>query len=249
AVFNDDDAGQILTLTSNVDSVFPGATFTVSGTNPATATICADELVASLGVHYLTIGVRDDACPIRGQQHYLYTVIVEQGADAGNDASIAVCQSMAPFLLFDSLDTNEPGTWTGPDGEAFDGIFHPAIDPPGDYTYVTTVASGCSDTATVTVVQLPETDPLCIFLGTDQAVVRTASVAPNPSHGTLVLRNTHALRVDLMDMQGRVVWSSAEGTNQDTWTIQVPPSISNGPYLLRVFERDRTSTLHIELQR
>ena len=76
ATFTDNDAGQALTLVSNVGTVFPGASFDVSGTNPATATICWDNVTATPGTYYITINATDDACPIRGEQSYLYTCLL-----------------------------------------------------------------------------------------------------------------------------------------------------------------------------
>ena len=41
--FTDSDASNIISLTSNVSSILPGATLNVSNGNPATATVCWTE--------------------------------------------------------------------------------------------------------------------------------------------------------------------------------------------------------------
>lgn len=72
-------------------------------------------------------------------------------ADPGESVSISVCQQDADFNLIDALQgTPETGgVWTDPDGiEVPDGIFSPASDTPGVYTYTIDTGSG-PESATV----------------------------------------------------------------------------------------------------
>lgn len=59
----DANPGTTLEITSNATSVLPGSTFTVTGTNPATARICwtANSALLPANVH---ISISDGACPI-----------------------------------------------------------------------------------------------------------------------------------------------------------------------------------------
>lgn len=61
--FNDLQAGTNITVTSNATSVLPGATLNVTGTNPASATICwtGNETLLPL---FLWLQASDNACPI-----------------------------------------------------------------------------------------------------------------------------------------------------------------------------------------
>ena len=72
-------------------------------------------------------------------------VAVENGPDPGTDGSIMLCISDAPVLLFNTLGGTPDGngTWTSPIGDPFDGIFDPATDPAGSYTYTLSGTPPC----------------------------------------------------------------------------------------------------------
>lgn len=140
AIVTDADAGQVLTLNSNIDQVVEGATFNVSGSNPATASICIDASVLPLGTYTFTINAIDDACPVVGSQTYTYTLTVgDAGADAGEDAQASICPGQSIDLS--TLLTGDPGgTWSA----------GPVVNAPGTYTY--TIVTSCgSDEATFTI--------------------------------------------------------------------------------------------------
>lgn len=172
AVFTDPDAGQVLTLTSNVSTVFPDALFNAIGTNPATASICSDGLFVDPGTYYITITARDNACPVRGEQHYVYTVIVEDA-----------------------------------------------------------------------------TGPACLGLGMQRIGGDALSISPNPTNGTVIVEGSRADRADLLDMQGRSVWSASRSAVSGPWSLQLPTAIANGSYLLLTWEGDHAAMHRIQLQR
>ncbi|MFZ1689309.1 MAG: gliding motility-associated C-terminal domain-containing protein [Flavobacteriales bacterium] len=89
------------------------------------------------------------------------TIDVEENPapNAGTGTSIVVCSNQNSFLLF-SLLTGNPGlgTWTGPGGGSFNGLFLPASSTPGTYTYTVAGLSPCvpaTSTVTVTVNTAP----------------------------------------------------------------------------------------------
>lgn len=96
------------------------------------------------------------------------TVLITEEANAGEDASITVNENDAPVNLFTKLGPNaqQGGTWS-----SGNGMFDPATDEAGTYTY--TVGSGdCTDSATVTVTVTSEpTDPCegVVNAGTDSS--------------------------------------------------------------------------------
>lgn len=141
----DSDASQALTLTSNVGSALPGATFEVSGSNPAVATICWNTNGAAAGTNSFTITANDGACPTPGSQVYTYTVTVAgEAANAGADATVSLCTGSVDLSNLLTGDTG--GSWSA----------GPIVSEPGSYTYI--VASPCgNDTATFDV--LPGTLP------------------------------------------------------------------------------------------
>jgi gliding motility-associated-like protein len=88
------------------------------------------------------------------------TVSVVTEPDPGGDGFIALCLSDAPETLFNSLegDPDHGGAWTSPSGAPFSGIFDPASDAPGVYTYTIDVPPPCSSVSssvTVSTVQPP----------------------------------------------------------------------------------------------
>jgi len=65
-VFTDVDLGDSLFCTSNVTSVLLGSSFTFTGKNPVTATICWTAPPGSQGTYTFDVGANDGACPIPG---------------------------------------------------------------------------------------------------------------------------------------------------------------------------------------
>jgi len=75
--------------------------------------------------------------------------------NAGNDGSITVCSTTAPFQLFTVLGgtPNGGGTWHTPANAAFPGTFTPGTTPAGAYKYIVLGTAPCvNDTTLVTVV-------------------------------------------------------------------------------------------------
>ncbi|MCF7559269.1 gliding motility-associated C-terminal domain-containing protein [Sabulilitoribacter multivorans] len=81
-------------------------------------------------------------------------VTVTLAPNAGTDATVALCMIDAPTDLFLSLGAGAQsgGTWS-PALNSGTGVFDPAIDVPGVYTYTVTAVSPCSpdSTADITV--------------------------------------------------------------------------------------------------
>lgn len=80
AQYSDPDSGQVLMLTTNADSVFPGATVTIQNGNPATFSLEVLAGQAPMGTHFITVTAKDEHCPIQGSHTYVYTVEVGQAA-------------------------------------------------------------------------------------------------------------------------------------------------------------------------
>lgn len=94
ATYTDPDAGNILSLLSNITSVLPGATLTSTGTNPVTATISWTAPAGSANSNTtFSVTVDDGACPVPGQQTYVYDVSVLAKTLAGPDQTICGPQS------------------------------------------------------------------------------------------------------------------------------------------------------------
>ena len=77
ATFTDVNAGDILSYVSNILTVLPGAIVTTSGTNPLVVTISWTAPGGSAGTNTnFSFTVNDGACPVMGQQTFVYDINV-----------------------------------------------------------------------------------------------------------------------------------------------------------------------------
>ena len=94
--FFDLDTGQIVTLSSNITSVLPGATMTTTGTNPVSATISWTATTGSAAYSVFTITAVDNSCPTPRIATYDYDITVLEGVFAGQD--LTICGPQQAFL-------------------------------------------------------------------------------------------------------------------------------------------------------
>jgi hypothetical protein len=72
-------------------------------------------------------------------------ITISIGNNAGAGGNIFICKNTGLYTLLNEL-TGTPdncGTWTGPNGNPFSGIFNSASDPGGCYTYTVACSVGC----------------------------------------------------------------------------------------------------------
>ncbi|MGB1206957.1 MAG: proprotein convertase P-domain-containing protein, partial [Chitinophagales bacterium] len=80
------------------------------------------------------------------------------GPDVGEDTTIDICETDAPFSLFDQIDGTPDigGTWTDENGNVVVDTFNPLNDNAGDYFYtITTPECTVSSTLTINNIALP----------------------------------------------------------------------------------------------
>lgn len=236
-IIDDMDLTDSIQLVSNIAQVLPGATFTTTGVNPVTATICGNAQGLSSGLYPFTITASDNTCPIPGVQTFTYAFSV--GSGAGLDGSAMACSSTMSFALIDSL-LGAPatgGVWTGPSG-ASNGIFDPLADDDGDYTYTVTSPNGCVTSGIVTVTLLPDTDPFCISTSVAMNSGRSFSVFPNPTAGEFVISGRSGSRgkwhMSLIDLQGRTVMTRTLLNTTEPVTVILPETMRSGAYVLEL---------------
>lgn len=124
---SDPNTNNVLVPTTNVGQNLPGATFTYTGTNPITATVCWTAAQGTSGFFPFIVTVSDGACPIPAFQTYIYAIQVLPGAHinvvvvdetcAGNgDGSVTanVIAGTAPFQYdWGILPFNTPSITVG----------------------------------------------------------------------------------------------------------------------------------------
>jgi gliding motility-associated-like protein len=153
-VFNDPNGANILTLTTNGTSILPGATFTQTGTNPATGTFCWNAVTGYSG-SVVTFIAEDDACPIVGQASIAVNFNITNGTYAGPDYTI--CGSQSVQLQATGGTTF---SWSPTTGLSNPNIANPIASPAVTTTYTVTsnLTGACPNTDQVTVtVEFPGT--------------------------------------------------------------------------------------------
>jgi len=121
-----------ITVTSNLDQVLPGATLTVSGSNPAIATICWTANDQSSGGN-VVLTANDELCPLPGITSAGFNVEVLPGVYAGPDESF--CAGTTIQLGASGSDNY---TWTSISGDGTE-IFDCTNCP--DPTFIPTQSS------------------------------------------------------------------------------------------------------------
>jgi len=240
-VFTDPNAGQSLSISSNVGDVLPGATVSTSGTNPLNVQICWEAEGAEPMERNFTVVASDNECPVPGTQWYSYSVSVVAPPDGLLDGNALACPQTEPFALVDSLGTfpSTAGTWTAPDGSPHPGIFTPPTDVAGDYTFTTETFPGCSTSALVSVVYLAADDTLCSLVSVPELLRAAPAIHPNPGSGQFVLRGMEAYGsgpfvAQVLDLQGRTIARIPLAQAQGDVPVHLPPGTANGSYILRL---------------
>jgi len=141
----DPDAGQNVSV--NWDGSIPNATFTTSGGSRPTGTFCWTPTASDISnnPYCFTVTVRDDACPMNGQQVYSYCITVNGVVvNAGPDQTVN-CGGQTTLTASASMGSgNYSYLWSN-------GSTSPSINV-GPGTYVVTVNDGnCTGTDTVVV--------------------------------------------------------------------------------------------------
>jgi hypothetical protein len=91
-IFNDTDSGDLLSYESNISDLLPGATVTTTGSNPLTIHVSWTVPASSpAGQKAVFVNIYDGACPIIGQQSFLYNVYINGRVSAGPD--LTICNS------------------------------------------------------------------------------------------------------------------------------------------------------------
>ncbi len=220
--FTDANAGDILTILTNGTTLFPGATFTQTGTNPITGTFCWTATTGNTGT-IATFIAEDDACPVKGVTSYGVRINVKRGASANPTNSGMICNGSGKQLT----TTGAVGTtyaWYRDRTmtQQFSTMANPTVSNiTNDSTFylVATDASGCAATLdSTTVVLFP--------LGAAPNISPSTSVCPG---GTVSLSTTTISNI--------YDWTGPNGFSSNIQNPAPITSISNvdtGTYSLKI---------------
>ena len=148
------DQGAPLALLPLLAGAQPGGSWSAPGGGAFSGTY--DPAADAPGIYTYSVA---GAAPCLADQA-IVTVVETANPFAGADAVLALCGSGAPADLFVLLAGAQPGgTWTGPGGAPFGGVYDPALHAGGVYTYALGATPPCvSDQATVTVTEVAPAD-------------------------------------------------------------------------------------------
>jgi gliding motility-associated-like protein len=152
-VFDDPDLGDNLVLSSNIDLFLPGATFTQTGVNPATAQICWSFQPGYTG-SIISVVASDEVCPIPGIASFPIELDVPPPLNAGTDGVLNVCDDAALVNLFNSLGGSPQigGLWFDENGNPINPQAMPDTLQSGVYEYIIgDVSTSCFASAEVDV--------------------------------------------------------------------------------------------------
>lgn len=162
AVYTDVDPSDSLSIVTNLLSVLPGATITTSGANPLTATITWTAPVGSANTNTsFSITINDGACPIQGQQTFVYDINVLPRTSAGADRILCGVQTAQLAASGGSVFTwsviSGPPLVVGTNFSC-NPCANPVASPSSTTTYeVTSNLSGtCINKDTVTITIVPD---------------------------------------------------------------------------------------------
>ncbi|MFL5763531.1 MAG: PKD domain-containing protein [Bacteroidia bacterium] len=160
ASYDDSNASDVLTFISNIAAALPGATITSSGTNPLLLNVSWCSPAGTMGQNLtFTITIQDGACPIQGQQTFVYSVNILDATTASPD--ITICGSQVANLnayggsVFNwTVVSGPPMT---PANFSCNPCANPVASPSATTTYqvVSNLSGTCDNIDTVTVFVVP----------------------------------------------------------------------------------------------
>ena len=159
-------------------------------------------------------------------------------------SSVVVCVADAIVTL---TGTPTGGVWSGPGVTG--STFSPTSAGVGLHTaiYSYTDANGCEGITSVNV-QVNA----CVGLA-ENILANGVSVYPNPNNGTFIVSanvNVDELTLEMLDLQGRVVFSSIENNIQSGFTKQINmENVANGVYMLRITTNKEQVSLKVAVQK
>jgi len=196
----DANASNILEAVSNIQQNLPGSTFSFTGTNPITASVCWTAQPGTAGFYPFIVNVNDGACPIPAFQTYVYSVEVLPGLAATiqvvDESCAGIANGSAEAIV--SAGTG-PYSYTWSTGSSESMIMGGA----GNYTVDITDANGCTRTG------IP-------------AVIGTAGQPNQADAGSDIIScnitGPVALQGSVVNATGGV-WSDGAGTFNGVWPV------------------------------
>ena len=153
-VFQDPvDPGDVITIVQDGTTNLPGATFTQTGTNPVTGTLCWTVQPGYIS-NIVTFQGQDNGCPIMGTNAFAVTLDIATGVYAGPDTTICGAAQLAQLQGYGA----GAYTWSPAIGLSCTNCPNPTANPSSTITYTVTgnLVGTCPNTDQVTVNVVPD---------------------------------------------------------------------------------------------
>lgn len=149
-----------------------------------------------------------------------YELVVAPAVNAGTNATVVICADDPPTALFDLLGgtPDAGGSWSGPQGQPFDGVFEPGVDGAGLYTYSVAAQEPCPDAEAVLAVVV---DP-CTGIAEAGASVQLQWIGLQGEEAIFRTDATDAIGLQVLDARGQLVWAGRSGFGPGTFRVPVP---------------------------
>ena len=190
-----------------------------------------------------------------------YTVTGTDASGCTNTATVTVGVNQLPTVtanassliacLNDGLitlsGTPAGGAWSGP--AIVGNTFNPTVATTGVHAlfYTYTDPNGCTNSAFVNI-----TVNACTGVE-GSSLANGVNVYPNPNSGEFTVSinaNVGDVKMEILDMQGRVVYASAENNVQIGFTKQISMNeMPNGIYMLRLTSNDGRRIIKISVMK
>ena len=190
---------------------------------------------------YIVVVTDVNGC--NGSDTAVVTINSNPSVSAAASSSV-VCVDDANVTL---IGTPTGGVWSGPGVNGL--LFSPTAAGVGlqSAVYSYTDITGCEGMDSVSI-QVNA----CVGLA-ENILANGVSVYPNPNSGTFIVSanvNVNELTLEMLDLQGRVVFSSIENNIQSGFTKQINmENVANGVYMLRITTNKEQVSLKVAVQK
>ena len=190
---------------------------------------------------YIVVVTDVNGC--NGSDTAVVTINSNPSVSAAASSSV-VCVDDADVSL---IGTPIGGVWSGPGVNGL--LLNPTAAGVGlqSAVYSYTDVNGCEGMDSVSI-QVNA----CVGLA-ENILANGVSVYPNPNNGTFIVSvnvNVDELTLEMLDLQGRVVFSSIENNIQSGFTKQLNmENVANGVYMLRVTTNKEQVSLKVAVQK
>jgi hypothetical protein len=178
------------------------------------------------------------------------TINVFDPTSAGLDGAISACMN-EPISLYAGLGGNIDlgGDWYDYSSILLTNSQPKAAAIPGNYNYQYIANNGVcpADTSIVEVSVRPD----CDYLSLGEELFTDISVYPNPATSQLNIvnpSNTASLKVEMLDMNGRIVLVEDKALNNASEATLVIDHLEKGIYTLRVYNNEGQKTFKVVKQ-